>query len=176
MSEGFSIESEESSNSSSASYPGSKEREIVSDFISNMFEEERENQDKKIVGNFIDSLLEEEKPKTNMKKINNKRSKNKVVKNYLPSNKKQKNSAKNNKKNNNIIQDNSQEKTIDTNMYRNTLIKKILNINKHKNNYERNKSTEIRQKNININLMMGMVQQRKLIKKTIQQRKESLKI
>jgi hypothetical protein len=151
MSEGFSIESEESSNSSSASYPGSKEREIVSDFISNMFEEERENQDKKIVGNFIDSLLEEEKPKTNMKKINNKRSKNKVVKNYLPSNKKQKNSAKNNKKNNNIIQDNSQEKTIDTNMYRNTLIKKILNINKHKNNYERNKSTEIRQKNININ-------------------------
>ena len=149
MSEGISIEGEESSNSSSASYPGSKEREIVSDFISNMFEEEREKQDKKIVGNFIDSLLEEEKPKTNIKKINNKRSKNKVIKHYLPPNKKQKISDKNNMKNNN--QDNKQDKTIDNDIYRNTLIKKILNINKHKNNYDRNKSVEIRPKNININ-------------------------
>jgi len=149
MSEGISIEGEESSNSSSASYPGSKEREIVSDFISNMFEEEREKQDKKIVGNFIDSLLEEEKPKTNIKKINNKRSKNKVIKHYLPPNKKQKISDKNNMKNNN--QDNKQDKTIDNDIYRNTLIKKILNINKRKNNYDRNKSIEIRPKNININ-------------------------
>ena len=174
MSEGFSIEGEESSNSSSASYPGSKEKEIVSDFISNIFEEEIEKQDKKIVCDFIDSLLEEEKPKTNIKKINNKSSKKKVEKHYLPSNSKQKNSAKKNKKNNNInIQDNNQDKTIDTDMYRNTLIKKILNINKHKNNYDRNKSIEIRPKNININV--GNSSAKKINKKTNSTKKRIIK-
>ena len=45
----------------------------------------------------------------------------------------------------NIIQD----KTMNNNIYRNSLIKKILIINEHQHNYERNKSIEIRPKYIN---------------------------
>ena len=155
MSEDSSYDEEDYSNSSSASYSSTQDKKIVSDFISNLFEEEKGEQDKKIVGNFVDSLFKVEKPKMDIKKINNKTSKKGVEKkNYLPPNKKQNNSAKNKIKNNNIyIKDSNQgkDKTIDTDKSRNPLIKKILNINKHKNNYDRNKSTEMRPKYININ-------------------------
>ena len=153
MSEDSMYNEEESSNSSSAIYPRTNEKELVSDFISSLFEEEKEEQEKKIVINFVDSLFEKEKPKEDkeIKKINNKISKKKIIKNYLPSNTKQKNSAKLKKNNDTIVKDNYQDKTIDTDMYRNSLIKKILNINKHKNNYDRNKSIEIKPNYININ-------------------------
>jgi len=153
MSEDSMYNEEESSNSSSATYPRTNEKELVSDFISSLFEEEKEEQEKKIVINFVDSLFEKEKPKEDkeIKKINNKISKKKIIKNYLPSNTKQKNSAKLKKNNDTIVKDNYQDKTIDTDMYRNSLIKKILNINKQKNNYDRNKSIEIKPNYININ-------------------------
>lgn len=152
MSNNYIIKKEESMDSSSYSCSSTKEKEIVSDFISTLFEEEKEEQYKKIVVNFIDSLFESEKSKINVKKpYNNKTSKKKIIKDFPPSNKKKIND-KNKMKNNNINnKKDNLEKTIQTDKYRNSLIKKILNINKHKNNYERNKSIEIRPKYININ-------------------------
>jgi len=124
----------------------------VSDFISSLFEEEKEEQEKIIVINFVESLFDEEKPKIKIKKVNNKTVKNRVVKAYLPKNNKMKNNDKNKIKKNNInIKKENQDRTLDTDLYRNSLIKKILNINKHKNYYERNKSIELRPKYININ-------------------------
>ena len=143
---------EKSGNSHSASYSSTKEKEIVSDFISSLFEEEKEEQEKIIVINFVESLFDEEKPKIKIKKVNNKTVKNRVVKAYLPKNNKMKNNDKNKIKKNNInIKKENQDRTLDTDLYRNSLIKKILNINKHKNYYERNKSIELRPKYININ-------------------------
>ena len=143
---------EKSGHSNSESYSSTKEKEIVSDFISSLFEEEKEEQEKIIVINFVESLFDEEKPKIKIKKVNNKTVKNRVVKAYLPKNNKMKNNDKNKIKKNNInIKKENQDRTLDTDLYRNSLIKKILNINKHKNYYERNKSIELRPKYININ-------------------------
>ena len=142
-------------NSSSATYSNTKEKEIVSDFISTLFDEEKEKQNKKIVENFVCSLFEDEKPKNNSKKINDILSKKKfVVRTYAPPNKKMKYNEKNKinriKRNNIKVKNENKDKTIDTDMYRNSLIKKILNINHQKNNFDRNKSIELRQKyNIN---------------------------
>jgi len=155
MSDKHIFQNEESrSSTSSIDYSNKKLKEIVSHFISSLFEKEKEEQDKKIVINFIDSLFETEQPKINTKKVNNISIKKKVEKNFLSGNKKIRNNDRNNiriKKNKQNIKNDSQDKTIDTNMYRNNLIKKILNINRHKNEYERNKSIELRPKNININ-------------------------
>ena len=155
MSDKHIFQNEESrSSTSSIDYSNKKLKEIVSHFISSLFEKEKEEQDKKIVINFIDSLFETEQPKINTKKVNNIPIKKKVEKNFLSGNKKIRNNDRNNiriKKNKQNIKNDSQDKTIDTDMYRNNLIKKILNINRHKNEYERNKSIELRPKNININ-------------------------
>jgi len=146
------FQKEKSGHSNSESYSSTKEKEIVSDFISSLFEEEKEEQEKIIVINFVESLFDEEKPKIKIKKVNNKTVKNRVVKTYLPKNNKMKNNDKNKIKKNNInIKKENQDRTLDTDLYRNSLIKKILNINKHKNYYERNKSIELRPKYININ-------------------------
>lgn len=146
------FQKEKSGHSNSESYSSTKEKEIVSDFISSLFEEEKEEQEKIIVINFVESLFDEEKPKIKIKKVNNKTVKNRVVKAYLPKNNKMKNNDKNKIKKNNInIKKENQDRTLDTDLYRNSLIKKILNINKHKNYYERNKSIELRPKYININ-------------------------
>ena len=146
------FQKEKSGHSNSESYSSTKEKEIVSDFISSLFEEEKEEQEKIIVINFVESLFDEEKPKIKIKKVNNKTVKNRVVKAYLPKNNKMKNNDKNKIKKNNInIKKENQDRTLDTDLYRNSLIKKILNINKHKNYYERNKSIELRPKFININ-------------------------
>ena len=146
------FQKEKSGHSNSESYSSTKEKEIVSDFISSLFEEEKEEQEKIIVVNFVESLFDEEKPKIKIKKVNNKTVKNRVVKAYLPKNNKMKNNDKNKIKKNNInIKKENQDRTLDTGLYRNSLIKKILNINKHKNYYERNKSIELRPKYININ-------------------------
>ena len=146
------FQKEKSGHSNSESYSSTKEKEIVSDFISSLFEEEKEEQEKIIVVNFVESLFDEEKPKIKIKKVNNKTVKNRVVKAYLPKNNKMKNNDKNKIKKNNInIKKENQDRTLDTDLYRNSLIKKILNINKHKNYYERNKSIELRPKYININ-------------------------
>ena len=146
------FQKEKSGHSNSESYSSTKEKEIVSDFISSLFEEEKEEQEKIIVINFVESLFDEEKPKIKIKKVNNKMVKNRVVKAYLPKNNKMKNNDKNKIKKNNInIKKENQDRTLDTDLYRNSLIKKILNINKHKNYYERNKSIELRPKYININ-------------------------
>ena len=143
---------EKSGHSNSESYSSTKEKEIVNDFISSLFEEEKEEQEKIIVVNFVESLFDEEKPKIKIKKVNNKMVKNRVVKAYLPKNNKMKNNDKNKIKKNNVnIKKENQDRTLDTDLYRNSLIKKILNINKHKNYYERNKSIELRPKYININ-------------------------
>lgn len=146
------FQKEKSGHSNSESYSSTKEKEIVSDFISSLFEEEKEEQEKIIVINFVESLFDEEKPKIKIKKVNNKTVKNRVVKAYLPKNNKMKNNDRNKIKKNNInIKKENQDRTLDTDLYRNSLIKKILNINKHKNYYERNKSIELRPKYININ-------------------------
>ena len=146
------FQKEKSGHSNSESYSSTKEKEIVSGFISSLFEEEKEEQEKIIVINFVESLFDEEKPKIKIKKVNNKTVKNRVVKAYLPKNNKMKNNDKNKIKKNNInIKKENQDRTLDTDLYRNSLIKKILNINKHKNYYERNKSIELRPKYININ-------------------------
>ena len=146
------FQKEKSGHSNSESYSSTKEKVIVSDFISSLFEEEKEEQEKIIVVNFVESLFDEEKPKIKIKKVNNKTVKNRVVKAYLPKNNKMKNNDKNKIKKNNInIKKENQDRTLDTDLYRNSLIKKILNINKHKNYYERNKSIELRPKYININ-------------------------
>ena len=146
------FQKEKSGHSNSESYSSTKEKEIVNDFISSLFEEEKEEQEKIIVVNFVESLFDEEKPKIKIKKVNNKTVKNRVVKAYLPKNNKMKNNDKNKIKKNNInIKKENQDRTLDTDLYRNSLIKKILNINKHKNYYERNKSIELRPKYININ-------------------------
>ena len=146
------FQKEKSGHSNSESYSSTKEKEIVSDFISSLFEEEKEEQEKIIVVNFVESLFDEEKPKIKIKKVNNITVKNRVVKAYLPKNNKMKNNDKNKIKKNNInIKKENQDRTLDTDLYRNSLIKKILNINKHKNYYERNKSIELRPKYININ-------------------------
>ena len=146
------FQKEKSGHSNSESYSSTKEKEIVSDFISSLFEEEKEEQEKKLIVNFVDSLSGEEKAKINTKKINNKSLKNRVVKNLLPKSNKIMNNNKNKIKKNNInIKKENQDRTLDTDLYRNSLIKKILNINKHKNYYERNKSIELRPKYININ-------------------------
>ena len=146
------FQKEKSGHSNSESYSSTKEKEIVSDFISSLFEEEKEEQEKIIVINFVESLFDEEKPKIKIKKVNNKTVKNRIVKAYLPKNNKMKNNDKNKIKKNNInIKKENQDRTLDTDLYRNSLIKKILNINKHKNYYERNKSIELRPKYININ-------------------------
>ena len=146
------FQKEKSGHSNSESYSSTKEKEIVSDFISSLFEEEKEEQEKIIVVNFVESLFDEEKPKIKIKKVNNKMVKNRVVKAYLPKNNKMKNNDKNKIKKNNVnIKKENQDRTLDTDLYRNSLIKKILNINKHKNYYERNKSIELRPKYININ-------------------------
>ena len=152
MSDESIFQKEKSGHSNSESYSSTKEKEIVSDFISSLFEEEKEEQEKIIVINFVESLFDEEKPKIKIKKVNNKTVKNRVVKAYLPKNNKMKNNDKNKIKKNNInIKKENQDRTLDTDLYRNSLIKKILNINKHKNYYERNKSIELRPKYININ-------------------------
>ena len=152
MSDESIFQKEKSGHSNSESYSSTKEKEIVSDFISSLFEEEKEEQEKIIVVNFVESLFDEEKPKIKIKKVNNKTVKNRVVKAYLPKNNKMKNNDKNKIKKNNInIKKENQDRTLDTDLYRNSLIKKILNINKHKNYYERNKSIELRPKYININ-------------------------
>ena len=155
MSDKHSFQNEESSSStSSIDYSNNKQKEIVSDFISSLFEKEKEEQEKKIVINFIDSLFETEQQKINTKKVNNIQANKKVEKNFLSGNKKIRNNDKNNiriKKNKQNFKNDSQDKTIDTDIYRNNLIKKILNINRHKNEYERNKSIELRPRNININ-------------------------
>ena len=152
MSDESIFQKEKSGHSNSESYSSTKEKEIVSDFISSLFEEEKEEQEKIIVINFVESLFDEEKPKIKIKKVNNKMVKNRVVKAYLPKNNKMKNNDKNKIKKNNInIKKENQDRTLDTDLYRNSLIKKILNINKHKNYYERNKSIELRPKYININ-------------------------
>ena len=146
------FQKEKSGHSNSESYSSTKEKVIVSDFISSLFEEEKEEQEKIIVINFVESLFDEEKPKIKIKKVNNKTVKNRVVKAYLPKNNKMKNNDRNKIKKNNInIKKENQDRTLDTDLYRNSLIKKILNINKHKNYYERNKSIELRPKYININ-------------------------
>ena len=146
------FQKEKSGHSNSESYSSTKEKEIVNDFISSLFEEEKEEQEKIIVVNFVESLFDEEKPKIKIKKVNNKTVKNRIVKTYLPKNNKMKNNDKNKIKKNNInIKKENQDRTLDTDLYRNSLIKKILNINKHKNYYERNKSIELRPKYININ-------------------------
>ena len=146
------FQKEKSGHSNSESYSSTKEKVIVSDFISSLFEEEKEEQEKIIVVNFVESLFDEEKPKIKIKKVNNKMVKNRVVKAYLPKNNKMKNNDKNKIKKNNVnIKKENQDRTLDTDLYRNSLIKKILNINKHKNYYERNKSIELRPKYININ-------------------------
>ena len=146
------FQKEKSGHSNSESYSSTKEKVIVSDFISSLFEEEKEEQEKIIVVNFVESLFDEEKPKIKIKKVNNITVKNRVVKAYLPKNNKMKNNDKNKIKKNNInIKKENQDRTLDTDLYRNSLIKKILNINKHKNYYERNKSIELRPKYININ-------------------------
>ena len=143
------FQKEKSGHSNSESYSSTKEKEIVSDFISSLFEEEKEEQEKIIVINFVESLFDEEKPKIKIKKVNNKTVKNRVVKAYLPKNNKMKNNDRNKIKKNNInIKKENQDRTLDTDLYRNSLIKKILNINKHKNYYERNKSIELRPKYI----------------------------
>ena len=152
MSDESIFQKEKSGHSNSESYSSTKEKEIVSDFISSLFEEEKEEQEKIIVINFVESLFDEEKPKIKIKKVNNKMVKNRVVKAYLPKNNKMKNNDKNKIKKNNVnIKKENQDRTLDTDLYRNSLIKKILNINKHKNYYERNKSIELRPKYININ-------------------------
>ena len=152
MSDESIFQKEKSGHSNSESYSSTKEKEIVSDFISSLFEEEKEEQEKIIVVNFVESLFDEEKPKIKIKKVNNKTVKNRVVKAYLPKNNKMKNNDRNKIKKNNInIKKENQDRTLDTDLYRNSLIKKILNINKHKNYYERNKSIELRPKYININ-------------------------
>ena len=143
---------EKSGNSYSESYSSTKEKEIVSDFISSLFEEEKEEQEKKLIVNFVDSLSGEEKAKINTKKDNNKNLKNRVVKNLLPKSNKIRNNNKNKIEKNIInIKTENKDESLDTDIYRNSLIKKILNINRHRNYYERNKSIEIRPKYIKIN-------------------------
>ena len=144
--------------SSLASDDRTNGKELVSKFISNILKEEKEEYDKKIVGKFIGSLFEITSTNKKIKKINNNKSKkNYLLKKDSPTNKKIKSNLNNNNNNNinnnnkiNGINDknNNQDKTIDNNIYRNSLIKKILKINEHKHNYERNKSIDIRPKNI----------------------------
>lgn len=137
--------------SSLASDDRTNGKELVSKFISNILKEEKEEYDKKIVGKFIGSLFEITSTNKKIKKINNNKSKkNYLLKKDSPTNKKIKSNLNNNNNKINGINDknNNQDKTIDNNIYRNSLIKKILKINEHKHNYERNKSIDIRPKNI----------------------------
>ena len=170
MSDEHIFQNEKSGHSHSGSFSSTKEKEIVSDFISSLFEEEKEEQEKKVVMNFVESLFDEEMPKTNFKKVNNKISKNKVVKNYLLPNKKLKNDKIKIKKNNKKYKNDEKDRSIDTSIQRNSIITKILNINRQKNNYERNKSIELRPKYININDENNLIKPNK--NKTISAKKK----
>ena len=157
MSDDDSSYKENDSKYKSDSWSSNKEKEIVSDFISTLLEEEKEEQEKNLVTDFIGSLFEEEKSKIIKKNENIIPLKKKVLNHQIISNKKQNNKNINNKntiKRNyinikNRDKDKDKERTIENEANSNSIIKKILNIKIKKNNLERNKSIEPKSKNNN---------------------------
>ena len=89
MSDDDSSYKENDSKYKSDSWSSNKEKEIVSDFISTLLEEEKEEQEKNLVTDFIGSLFEEEKSKIIKKNENIIPLKKKVLNNHIISNEKQ---------------------------------------------------------------------------------------
>ena len=154
-----------------------KEKEIVSDFISSLFnEEETEEEEKLAVSNFIGSLFEEEKPKKKIFKGIYK-PKAQTIKNSNQNTKKNILSSKNNDPKNNKAKNNtyiSKNKTIE-NEPKNSRVNKIFktNYNKNENINQNQKNKIIRKKtpdNIDKNFVFYKVDKNERRNNSVQKR------